>query len=66
MLKQYFEDNGINLKKFAKRHNLNYLSLVRVVKGEYLGKYRAKKNTKAVYEKLLELQIIDNLPEACL
>ncbi|ECB9949991.1 hypothetical protein FMG63_08175 [Campylobacter jejuni] len=61
MLKQYFEDNGINIKKFAQKH----LSTIRVIKGEYLGKYKAKKNTRAVYEKLLELKIIDEMPKAC-
>ncbi|EFN3628678.1 hypothetical protein ACQ73V_001897 [Campylobacter coli] len=65
MLKQYFEDNGINIKKFAQKHNLDYLSTIRVIKGEYLGKYKAKKNTRAVYEKLLELKIIDEMPRAC-
>ncbi|HHY1223563.1 TPA: hypothetical protein ACVZ4Z_000457 [Campylobacter jejuni] len=63
MLKQYFEDNGINLKKFAQKHNLHYMSLFRVVNGLYSEKYKAKANTKAVFEKLLELKIIDKLPE---
>ncbi|EIP3662362.1 hypothetical protein ACOTV8_08025 [Campylobacter jejuni] len=65
MLKQYFEDNGINLKKFAQKHNLHYMSLFRVVNGLYSKKYKAKANTKAVFEKLLELKIIDKLPEVC-
>ncbi|ELO3827160.1 hypothetical protein QWR23_000369, partial [Campylobacter coli] len=55
----------INIKKFAQKHNLDYLSTIRVIKGEYLGKYKAKKNTRAVYEKLLELKIIDEMPKAC-
>ncbi|HDZ5042935.1 TPA: hypothetical protein RTG66_001778, partial [Campylobacter jejuni] len=63
--KQYFEDNGINLKKFAKKHNLDYMSLFRVVNGFYSEKYKAKTNTKAVYEKLFELKIINELPEVC-
>ncbi|EGK8127723.1 hypothetical protein IY972_06315 [Campylobacter volucris] len=65
MLKQYFEDNGINLKKFAQKHNLDYMSLFRVVNGLYSEKYKAKANTKAVYKKLLELKIINKLPKAC-
>ncbi|EPV5485371.1 hypothetical protein ACV7EL_000645 [Campylobacter coli] len=65
MLKQYFEDNGINIKKFAQKHNLDYMSLFRVVNGLYSEKYKAKKNTRAVYEKLLELKIIDEMPKAC-
>ncbi|ENQ5155232.1 hypothetical protein ACEPJR_001806 [Campylobacter jejuni] len=65
MLKQHFEDNGINLKKFAQKHNLHYMSLFRVVNGLYSEKYKAKTNTKAVYEKLFELKIIDEMPRAC-
>ncbi|EHO7243133.1 hypothetical protein PEZ18_000154, partial [Campylobacter coli] len=54
-----------NLKKFAQKHNLHYMSLFRVVNGLYSEKYKAKANTKAVFEKLLELKIIDKLPEVC-
>ncbi|BEK05290.1 FIG00470129: hypothetical protein [Campylobacter jejuni] len=41
------------------------MSLFRVVNGLYSEKYKAKANTKAVFEKLLELKIIDKLPEVC-
>ncbi|CAM4122168.1 hypothetical protein [Campylobacter armoricus] len=63
MLKKYFEDNNINLKKFAQKYDLDYMSLFRVVNGYYSEKYTAKANTKAVYKKLLELNIIHELPD---
>ncbi|EAH5218222.1 hypothetical protein V3Y64_001528 [Campylobacter upsaliensis] len=65
MLKQYFEDNSINLKKHAQKYNLHYMSLFRVVNGLYSEKYKAKTNTKAVCEKLFGLKIIDEMPKAC-
>ncbi|AJC86029.1 hypothetical protein [Campylobacter sp. RM16704] len=63
MLKKYFDDNNINLKKFAQKYGLDYMSLFRVVNGYYSEKYIAKSNTKAVYKKLLELNIIHELPD---
>ncbi|AJD01358.1 hypothetical protein [Campylobacter lari] len=63
MVKKYFEDNNINLKKFAQKYDLDYMSLFRVVNGYYSEKYIAKANTKAVYQKLLELNIINELPD---
>lgn len=65
MIKRYFDDNGINLKKFAQKHKLDYMSLFRVVNGLYTQKYKAKTNTRSVYEKLFELKIIDKMPEVC-
>ncbi|PZT47270.1 hypothetical protein B6S12_09965 [Helicobacter valdiviensis] len=63
MLKQYFKNHSINLRAFAKQHNLHYITLFKVVNGELTGERRTKGNTKAIFEKLLELNIINELPK---
>ncbi|EAH8791773.1 hypothetical protein NLA42_000043 [Campylobacter jejuni] len=65
MLKEYFKNHSINIKAFAKQHNLHYVTLFKVINGELTGERNTKGNTKAVFEKLLELKIIDEMPKAC-
>ncbi|EMB5538235.1 hypothetical protein U5702_001801 [Campylobacter coli] len=63
MIKAYFENNAINAKAFARAHNINYDILHRIIKGEITGERNTKGSTKAVFEKLLELGIINELPQ---
>ncbi|BEK34060.1 hypothetical protein RLQ69_000400 [Campylobacter jejuni] len=63
MLKEYFKNHSINIKAFAKQHNLHYVTLFKVINGELTGERNTKGNTKAVFEKLLELGIINELPQ---
>ncbi|EKB0719237.1 hypothetical protein [Campylobacter armoricus] len=63
MIKAYFENNAINVKAFARTHNINYDILHRVIKGEITGQRNTKGATKVVFEKLLELNIINELPQ---
>ncbi|EHR1881039.1 hypothetical protein N4V68_001689, partial [Campylobacter coli] len=52
-----------NIRAFAKQHNLHYITLFKVINGELTGERNTKGNTKAVFEKLLELGIINELPQ---
>ncbi|HEC1916535.1 hypothetical protein QR341_01105 [Campylobacter jejuni] len=63
MVKAYFENNTINVKAFARAHNINYDILHRIIKGKITGERNTKGSTKAVFEKLLELGIINELPQ---
>ncbi|HED7972020.1 TPA: hypothetical protein R6C16_000341 [Campylobacter coli] len=63
MIKAYFKNNAINVKAFARTHNISYDILHRIIKGEITGERNTKGNTKAVFEKLLELGIINELPQ---
>ena len=63
MIKAYFENNTINVKAFARAHNINYDILHRIIKGKITGERNTKGSTKAVFEKLLELGIINELPQ---
>ncbi|EPW1547751.1 hypothetical protein ACWEOT_000033 [Campylobacter coli] len=63
MIKAYFANNVINVKAFARAHNINYDILHRIIKGEITGERNTKGSTKAVFEKLLELGIINELPQ---
>ncbi|EAL7986756.1 hypothetical protein DWT58_03245 [Campylobacter coli] len=63
MIKAYFKNNAINVKAFARTHNISYDILHRIIKGEITGERNTKGSTKAVFEKLLELGIINELPQ---
>ncbi|HEF9734138.1 TPA: hypothetical protein SB313_001170 [Campylobacter coli] len=63
MIKAYFENNTINVKAFARAHNINYDILHRIIKGKITGERNTKGSTKAVFKKLLELGIINELPQ---
>lgn len=63
MLKEYFKNHSINIKAFAKQHNLHYVTLFKIINGELTDERNTKGNTKAVFEKLLELGIINELPQ---
>ncbi|ECC0266518.1 hypothetical protein F2M64_01020 [Campylobacter coli] len=63
MIKAYFKNNAINVKAFTRAHNINYDILHRIIKGEITGERNTKGSTKAVFEKLLELGIINELPQ---
>ncbi|EJL5199768.1 hypothetical protein ACVNTG_000735 [Campylobacter jejuni] len=63
MIKAYFENNAINVKAFARTHNISYDILRRIIKGEITGERNTKGSTKAVFKKLLELGIINELPQ---
>ncbi|EKP4257564.1 hypothetical protein P3S85_001591, partial [Campylobacter jejuni] len=54
MIKAYFENNAINVKAFARTHNISYDILHRIIKGEITGERNTKGSTKAVFKKLLE------------
>lgn len=59
----YFKNNAINVKAFTRTHNINYDILYRIIKGEITGERNTKGSTRAVFEKLLELKIINELPQ---
>lgn len=63
LLRQYFTDHNINLRAFAKTHELDYQTLFKVVNGKLTGARNTKGSTREVYEKLLELKIIKALPK---
>ncbi|EJT4342992.1 hypothetical protein ACEQAB_000392 [Campylobacter jejuni] len=63
MIKAYFENNAINVKAFARTHNISYDILHRIIKGEITGERNTKGSTKAAFKKLLELGIINELPK---
>ncbi|EAI4755879.1 hypothetical protein A2E03_08665 [Campylobacter jejuni] len=63
MIKAYFKNNAINVKAFARTHNISYDILHRIIKSEITGERNTKGSTKAVFKKLLELGIINELPQ---
>ncbi|HEG0256820.1 TPA: hypothetical protein SB287_000356 [Campylobacter coli] len=63
MIKAYFKNNTINVKAFARTHNISYDILHRIIKGEITGERNTKGSTKAVFKRLLELGIINELPQ---
>lgn len=64
MIKQYFIDNCISIRQWAKKHNLNERITYMVINGEITGKYNTSKgNTKRVFEVLLMEGIIEQMPE---
>lgn len=63
MIKQYFKDNGINIKWWASKHGLDYLTTYYVVNGKLTGKNYSNGNTKAVFLALKKEKIISTLPQ---
>jgi hypothetical protein len=64
MIKQYFIDNCISIRQWAKKHSLNERIAYMVINGEIAGKYNTSKgNAKRVFEALLSEGIIKRMPE---
>ncbi len=64
MIKQYFIDNCISIRQWAKKHNLNERIAYMVINGEITGKYNTSKGSaKRVFEVLLSEDIIKRMPE---
>lgn len=62
MIKSYFKSNCINIKSFAKLHNLDYVTLIKIINGTLTGERMRAGNTKKVFKKLYELGIISEKP----
>ena len=55
----------VSILKNLLKNTIFTISLFHVVNGLYSEKYKAKTNTKAVYEKIFKLKIINEMPRAC-
>lgn len=65
MIKQYFIDNCISIRQWAKKHDLNERIAYMVINGELVGKYNtAKGSMRRVFEALLSEGIIEQMPES--
>lgn len=62
MIKQYFVDNCISVRAWAKKHKLNERIAYMVINGELSGRYNTKGDTRAVFKTLLKEGIINKMP----
>lgn len=62
MIKQYFLDNCISIRAWAKKHGLNERISYMVVNGELSGRYNTKGDTREVFVVLVKEGIIKELP----
>lgn len=64
MIKQYFIDNCISIRQWARKHDLNERIAYMVINGELVGKYNTTKGSmKRVFEALVSEGIIEHMPE---
>ena len=63
MIRQYFTDNCISIRQWAKKHNLSERTTYMVINGEVLGNKNFK-TSKRVFEALLSEGIIKQMPVA--
>ena len=61
MIRQYFTDNCISIRQWAKKHNLSERTTYMVINGEVLGSKNFK-TSKKVFEALLSEGIIKQMP----
>lgn len=61
-IKKYFKENCISIRAWAKKHDLDERTTYMVINGELTGRRNTNGNTRAVFEKLLDENIIDKLP----
>lgn len=63
MVKQYFEQNCISIRQWAKKHGLKLRMTYSVINGEIVGKYNTTNGSaRKVFEALLSEGIIKELP----
>ncbi|MSN96324.1 hypothetical protein F1B92_03805 [Campylobacter sp. FMV-PI01] len=63
MIKEYFLENCISIRQWAKKHNLHERTTYFVINGKLTGTIKSN-HTKAVFEALLKEGIIDEMPKA--
>ncbi|WP_169975131.1 hypothetical protein [Campylobacter sp. RM16191] len=63
MIKEHFVKNGINIKWWAGKHNLDYMTTFYVVNGTLNGSKRSNGKTKAVFKALKKEGIIKKMPK---
>lgn len=61
MIKQYFIDNCISIRQWARKHNLSERTTYMVINGEVAG-VKNFKVCKKVFEALLSEGIIEEMP----
>lgn len=61
MIRQYFTDNCISIRQWAKKHNLSERTTYMVINGEVLGNKNFK-TSKKVFEALFSEGIIKQMP----
>lgn len=62
MIKQYFVDNCISVRAWAKKYGLDMDTTYKVLNGSLTGERNTKGNTRAVFKALLNEGIINELP----
>lgn len=62
MIRKYFSENCINIRQWAKKHNLNERITYMVINGKLVGKKNTNGGTRAVFEALIKDGIIKELP----
>ena len=63
MIKQYFKDNCISIRQWAKKHDLSERTTYMVINGEVLGE-KNHATSRKVFGALLSEGIIKELPSA--
>jgi hypothetical protein len=63
VIAEYFKNNCINIKWWADKHGLDYLTTYYVVKGALNGSKRSNGKTRAVFEALKKEGIIKKMPK---
>lgn len=61
MIRDYFKNNCISIRRWAKKHNLSERTTYMVINGEVLGNKNFK-TSKKVFEALLSEGIIKRMP----
>lgn len=61
MIRDYFKNNCISIRQWAKKHNLSERTTYMVINGEVLGNKNFK-TSKKVFEALLDEGIIKQMP----
>lgn len=61
MIRDYFKNNCISIRQWAKKHNLSERTTYMVINGEVLGSKNFK-TSKKVFEALLSEGIIKRMP----
>ena len=61
MIRDYFKNNCISIRQWAKKHNLSERTSYMVINGEVLG-HTNFKTSKKVFEALLSEGIIKQMP----
>ncbi|AQW85455.1 putative Mu phage-associated protein [Campylobacter pinnipediorum subsp. caledonicus] len=63
-IKDYFQNNNINISAFARKYNVDKNTLWKIINGKLTGKRNTNGNTRKIFELFFQLEIIKELPEA--